>query len=60
MTHKINALDCGGGHIIVALFVFVVGIGMVAFRLPKGEDVIVGALASLWTSLQTKKPSTAS
>jgi hypothetical protein len=53
MRQSMEALDSCGGHITVALFIFLVGVTMVACKVPKGEEVIVGALASLWTSLRT-------
>jgi hypothetical protein len=51
MRERIEALDTCGGHILVAFSIFAIGVAMVACKVPKGEEVIVGALASLWTSL---------
>ena len=52
MTDK---LDSGGGHIIVALFVFLVGVGLVVFKFDLGKEIVIGALASLWTALRLKQ-----
>ena len=53
MNDRVGWIDTGGGHILVALFIFVVGVVLVACNVPKGEDVIVGALGSLYTSLRS-------
>lgn len=48
-------LDTPGGHIIVALFIFLVGVGLAVFSKDLGKEITVGALASLWTALRTAK-----
>ncbi len=47
-------LDTQGGHLLVVLFVFLVGVGLVVARADLGKEVVVGSLASLWTLLQTQ------
>jgi uncharacterized membrane protein len=48
-------IDTGGGHIVVALFIFLVGVGLVVRHVPEGKEVMIGALASLWTALRVGK-----
>ncbi len=50
----LDKLDTGGGHIAVALFVFLVGVAMVSCHVTDGKEVMVGALASMWTALRTR------
>lgn len=45
-------IDTGSGHIAVSLFVFSVGVAMLRYKMPEGKEVIVGALASLWTAIR--------
>ena len=52
MQSQVDWLDSGGGHITVALFVFLVGVGLLLARIDVGKEIVVGALASLWTSLR--------
>lgn len=52
---KVEWVDTGGGHIIVALFVFLVGVAMSVWGVQEGKEITVGALASLWTSLRIQK-----
>jgi hypothetical protein len=55
MQNRVDWLDTGGGHILVAFLVFLVGVGLLLFRVDAGKDIAVGALASLWTSLRNTK-----
>jgi len=50
-------IDSGGGHILVALFVFLVGVALVASTssLDLGREVTIAALASLWTAIKSEK-----
>lgn len=52
---KVDRLDTPGGHILVALFIFVVGVLLAVFKVELGKEITVGALASLWTALRTGK-----
>lgn len=52
---RVDWIDSGGGHILVALFVFVIGVILVCFRVTEGKEVMVGSLASLWTVLRLNK-----
>ena len=52
MQNRVDRLDTGGGHILVA---FLVGVGLLLARVDVGKDVVVGALASLWISLRNAK-----
>jgi hypothetical protein len=49
-------LDTPSGHLAIALFVFLVGIVLYVNRVEYGKEIAAGGLASLWTSLQQKKP----
>ena len=53
MRSRVDWLATEGGHIIVALFVFIVGVGLVIWKIDLGNEVAVGALASLWTAIRT-------
>jgi uncharacterized membrane protein len=55
MQDRADWLDTGGGHIAVALFVFLVGVGLLLAHVDVGKEIVVGALASLWTSLRNAK-----
>lgn len=55
MRNRLEGLDTGGGHIVVALFVFLVGVLLVVAHVSEGKEVMIGALASLWTSLRIQK-----
>lgn len=55
MQDRVDWLDTGGGHIVVAFLVFLVGVGLLAARVDVGKEIVVGALASLWTSLRNAK-----
>jgi len=55
MPSRVDWLDTGGGHILVAFLVFLVGVGLLLARVEGGKEVVVGALASLWTSLRNAK-----
>jgi hypothetical protein len=52
MRDRFSWIDTGGGHILVALFVFLVGVALVAGHVTDGKEVMIGALASLWTALR--------
>ena len=45
-------LNTPGGHIIVALFIFLVGVCLVLHGADIGKEIVMGALASLWTALR--------
>lgn len=55
MQNRADWLDTGGGHVAVALFVFLVGVGLLLAHVDVGKEIVVGALASLWTSLRNAK-----
>lgn len=55
MQYGTDWIDTGGGHILVALFIFLVGVALVVCGVPEGKEVMVGALASLWTSLRVSE-----
>lgn len=55
MQNRVDWLDTGGGHILVAFLVFLVGVGMLFARVDVGKEIVVGALASLWTSLRNAR-----
>jgi hypothetical protein len=55
MRTGLDWIDTGGGHILVALFVFLVGVGLVLCSVAEGKDVMIGALASLWTALRIQQ-----
>ena len=55
MGRLVEYLDTAGGHIIVALFVFLVGVSLVCFHQDVGKEVLAGALGSLWTVLRVAK-----
>ncbi len=55
MQNRVDWLDTGGGHIVVAFLVFLVGVGLLLARVDVGKEIVVGALASLWTSLRNAK-----
>lgn len=55
MQNRVDWLDTGGGHILVAFLVFLTGVALLLARIDVGKDVVVGALASLWTSLRNAK-----
>jgi hypothetical protein len=48
----VEHLDTPGGHILVALFIFATGIGLLLHGNDIGKEITVGALASLWTALR--------
>ena len=48
-----------GGHITVALFVFIVGVLLLfSPHADMGKEVIIGSLSSLWTILKINKTDT--
>jgi hypothetical protein len=53
MRSRVDWLATEGGHIVVALFGFVVGVGMVLWKGELGKEVVGGARASLWTAIRT-------
>ena len=55
MQDRVDWIDTGGGHILVAFLVFLVGVGLVLARADVGKDIVVGVLASMWTSLRNAK-----
>jgi len=52
---RVDWIDRGGGHILVAFLVFLVGMGLLLARVDAGKEIVVGALASMWTSLRNAK-----
>lgn len=50
-----DRLDTCAGHILVAFLIFSIGVAMAAKGMPKGDEVIAGALACLYTSLRNAK-----
>lgn len=55
MQSRVDWLDSGGGHILTAFAVFLVGVGLLLAHVDVGKEIVVGALASLWTSLRNAK-----
>lgn len=49
-----HRLDSGGGHIVTALLVFLVGVALVVGGFDMGREIVAGALGSLWTVLRFK------
>ena len=47
-------LNTPAGHALVALFVFLVGVGLVLAGRDIGDEIVFGALASLWTAIQLR------
>jgi len=54
MRSRVDWLECEGGHIVVALFIFVVGVLLTLAHNDLGKEITVGALASLWTVIRTR------
>ena len=52
---NVDWLDSGGGHMLVALFIFLVGVFVVTWNVDLGREIVIGALASLWTALRSSK-----
>jgi len=55
VRYRVDWLDTGGGHIVVAFLVFLVGVALLLAHVDVGKEVMVGALASLWTSLRNAR-----
>ena len=43
MQDRVDWIDTGGGHILVAFLVFLVGVGLVLARADVGKDIVMGA-----------------
>lgn len=54
-----EALDTGGGHILVALFLVVLGVALLYTGRDYGKEVAAGALGSLWTAIRISNKPTA-
>jgi hypothetical protein len=52
---KLEQVDSTPGHILCAMFIFLVGVALYASRLDYGKEIMAGALGSLWTLLQLRK-----
>lgn len=48
----VEALDTAGGHVLVALFVFLTGVALVVTGFDLGKEITIGALGSLWTAIR--------
>ena len=48
------AIDTPGGHILVCSIMIIVGGIMFKINIPKGEDIIVGAVAVLFAAMRGK------
>jgi hypothetical protein len=55
MPKSLDFLDTNGGHIVVCLLLLVVGAAFCVLKIPKGEDVIVAAMAILARSMMGGK-----
>jgi hypothetical protein len=55
VQNRVDWIDTGGGHILAAFLVFLVGVGLLLVHIDVGKEIVVGALASLWTSLRNAK-----
>lgn len=55
IQNRVDWLDTGGGHILVAFLVFLVGVGLLLARVDAGKEIVVDALDSVWTSLRNAK-----
>ena len=49
-----KVLEGEGGHLAITLLVFLIGVAMSIGHVAEGHEVIVGALASLYTLLRSK------
>lgn len=47
--------DTPGGHLVLLLFLFLVGVAMTRLGIDGGKDTLVGAFAALLTSLTVNK-----
>jgi hypothetical protein len=54
----LDKLNSGGGHILVALVVFGVGVGLLLAGVAEGKEITVGAMASLWTVMRVGRDET--
>ena len=52
MRRFCDALDTGGGHILVALFLVLIGVALLIYGHGYGEQIAAGALGSLWTVIR--------
>ncbi len=48
----LDSLDSSGGHIFVMLLLLAIGVLMMVFTVPKGEDIAVGAFSALLMALK--------
>lgn len=51
MQKALRLLNTPGGHIVVLLFLIVLGLVAIKLRVPRGEEIMIGALAALWPLL---------
>lgn len=51
LPRLLAALSSPGGHLALLFALFVIGIGMEAAHLAKGEDVVIGVLGALLMAL---------
>jgi hypothetical protein len=58
MQNRVDWPDTGGDQILAAFLVFLVGVGLLLARVDVVKEIVVGALASLWTSLRNAKRET--
>ena len=49
----LDTLDTSGGHIALLFVLLIVGVGMMVWHVPKGEDVMAAALGAILLSLKT-------
>lgn len=52
---RVDWQNAGGGDILVAFLVFLVGVLLQLAHADVGKEIVVGALAALWTSLRKVK-----
>ena len=51
MRKWMEAVNTPGGHIVVLLFVIVIGIVALKMGIPRGDEILIGALAVMWPLL---------
>lgn len=48
----LDSVDTPGGHLVLLMLLMAAGVGMESLKLPKGEDVLVGAFGALLMALR--------
>jgi hypothetical protein len=52
MYKVLRLLDTPSGHIVVLLFLVVLGLLAMKLQVPRAEEIMIGALAALWPLLR--------